>query len=65
MGRNPLEDYLSTNETADYLGVSRSTLFNWRKANRGPAVTIMENRRVMYSRQAVSDYLTAQLSQNN
>lgn len=51
--------HLGPNDAAEYLGISRQTLYNWRNAGHGPAFTLLGNR-ARYSIEDLDDYLARQ-----
>lgn len=59
MNMNALpDDALSVDEAAAYLGVSRFTLNNWRRANMGPVYWRHRiQRRIFYSRADLDTFL--------
>lgn len=49
---------LTENEVADFIGKSRQTMRRWRAQGRGPTAMKL-GRSVMYTREAVSEWLIA------
>jgi len=49
---------LSPEKVADFLGVSKETLAQWRSERRGPPYVKLENRLVRYWRSALENYLS-------
>lgn len=52
-------DYVSTDEAAAILGVSRQTLCNWRWARKGPRVRKIGARLVRYHRADLAAFIEA------
>lgn len=54
------EEYLSTKQVAEIIGVPESTIRYWRHRNQGPAGFRMGGKRISYRRSEVEKWLTAQ-----